>query len=259
MMSVEDSNVDKPGSTERPTAKTRKWYSHWREDYKAAIWDEIKLPSCRRIMEIGGTTHRSTGTDIVPDHVESFTIGDISEKELENVPKDIFDVLLFDACGDVSDIDGQFDLIFSKFCGEHMVDGKQFHQNMYDLLAPGGVAIHVIPTLFASPFVVNFLMPEAVSRFFLKLVQPERLSESRLEATAGKFPAYYSLCRGSQKYMERKLADVGFSEIEVRSYFGHSYYDKIPVLRWVENTFSQKCADWRWDFYSSYAIIITRK
>lgn len=253
-MQPSELSPDLPHAALGRPAPAGRWYTHWPEDYRAAIWHEIRTRRCRRIMEIGGTTHRSTGTDDMPDHVESFTIGDISPDELRNVPRDKFEILEFDASGDVSGIEDRFDLIFSKFCGEHMEDGKRFHRNMYELLAPGGAAIHMISTLFASPFVINHLIPETLSRSIVRIFQPERFNN-----TLGKFPAFYSLCRGSQDYMQAALAGIGFSSVEVRQFYGHRYYDRIPGLRGLETAFSKLCMRRGWSFYTSYAIVITRK
>lgn len=231
-----------------------RWHKDCRQDYLDAVWKVIVDEKPRRIMEIGGTTSRSTGDKPVPDYVESFTISDISADELAHV-SDGFDTLQIDACGDVGHVEQKFDLIMSKFCGEHMPDGRKFHQNMSHLLADGGIAIHLVPTLFASPFLANWVLPEGLTRKVVQLIQPQRFSGQN----TGKFPAYYSLCRGTQRYMTRALSDVGFSEIEVREYYGHHYYDKIFGLRQLEDGFSRLCARHRWTFYASYAIIMTRK
>ena len=89
----------------------------------------------------------------------------------------------------------------------------------------------------------------------VQLLQPRRFDSQN----TGKFPAYYSLCRGSTGYMRKTLADVGFTNIEVHEYYGHHYYDKLFGLRQLENWFSRLCARRGWAFYSSYAIIVTRR
>lgn len=231
-----------------------RWHTDCRQDYLDTIWNIISDEKPARIMEIGGTTSRSTGDRPLPDHVSSFTISDISAEELSHVSDD-FDTLQINACGDVSHVDQKFDLIMSKFCGEHMPDGKQFHRNMHHLLADGGVAVHLVPTIFASPFLINWLFPEQLTRKAVQLLQPRRFDGQN----TGKFPAYYSLCRGSTPYMRKALADVGFSSIEVHEYYGHHYYDKIFGLRQLDNGLARLCARHEWAVYSSYAIIITRK
>lgn len=231
-----------------------RWHTDCRQDYLDAVWRVIEDEKPKRIMEIGGTTSRSTGDKIIPAHVNSFTISDISADELAHV-SDEFDTLQIDACGDISHVDQKFDLIMSKFCGEHMPDGKQFHSNMHHLLADGGVAIHLVPTLFASPFLINWMLPEGLTRKAVQLLQPRRFDSQN----TGKFPAYYSLCRGSTRYMRDALAGIGFSSIEVHEYYGHHYYDRLFGLRQFDNWLSRLCASRCWSFYSSYAIIVTRR
>ncbi len=231
-----------------------RWHENCRQDYLDTVWKIINDEKPARIMEIGGTTSRSTSDKPIPYHVKSFTISDISAEELAHV-SDEFDTLQIDACGDVSHVDQKFDLIMSKFCGEHMPDGKQFHKNMHHLLADGGTAIHLVPVLFASPFLINWLLPEGLTRKAVQLLQPQRFDKQN----TGKFPAYYSLCRGSTRYMRKALADIGFSKIDVHEYYGHHYYDKLFGLRQIDNGLSRLCAKQSWAFYSSYAIIVTRK
>ena len=43
---------------------------------------------------------------------------------------------------------------------EHVPDGYRFHSNLFELLKPGGVAFHFMPTLYSPPFVINRLLPE---------------------------------------------------------------------------------------------------
>ncbi|SLN75801.1 class I SAM-dependent methyltransferase [Ruegeria meonggei] len=231
-----------------------RWHLNCRQDYLEAVWASIQDEKTRRIMEIGGTTSRSTSDRPLPSHITSFTISDISAEELDHV-SDEFDTLQIDACGDIAHVTQTFDLIMSKFCGEHMPDGKQFHKNMHQLLNEGGVAIHLVPTLFASPFLINWMLPEGLTRKAVQLLQPQRFDKQN----TGKFPAYYSLCRGSTRYMRNALADIGFSDVEVYEYYGHHYYDKLFGLRQLDNWLSRLCARRSWSFYSSYAIIVTRR
>ncbi|MGR3762377.1 class I SAM-dependent methyltransferase (plasmid) [Roseobacteraceae bacterium NS-SX3] len=229
-----------------------RWHLNCRPDYLNRVWAEVQSGR-RRVMEIGGTTSRSTGDRALPAHVESYTICDISAEELAHAPEG-FETLQLDACGDLDIPGGQFDLIVSKFCGEHMPDGRKFHANMHHLLAEGGVAVHLVPTLFVSPFLINWLFPERLTRNMVRLLQPHRF-----KGREGKFPAYYSLCRGSPRALARALDGIGFSRIEVHPYYGHHYYNKLPGLRGLEAALSRLCARRQWSFYSSYAIIVTHK
>lgn len=235
------------------TATVGNWHTNSRQDYLNLVWAEVSNPKRRRVMEIGGTSSRSIGEKPLPDHVENYTILDITEDELAQVPEG-FETLCLDACGDISDHTGRFDLIVSKFCGEHMPDGRKFHRNVAEMLAPGGIAIHIFPTLYASPFVINLLLPEVISRNLVRIFQPQRFVN-----TVNKFPAHYSFCRGGSRRYRAALGQAGFSKVEVHNYFGHHYYDKIPGLKQLENGICLLCARMNWSFYCSYAIVVTHK
>ena len=47
---------------------------------------------------------------------------------------------------------------------EHVEDGQRAWANLYQLLAPGGVALAFVPTLYSVPFVINWLLPDKARR-----------------------------------------------------------------------------------------------
>ncbi|WP_262984823.1 hypothetical protein [Sphingomonas daechungensis] len=96
------------------------------------------------------------------------------------------------------------------------------HRNVFNVLKPGGAAFHLIPTLFASPFVINRIFPERLSSKLLELLTPRR-------EISPKFPAYYSACHGDTRKMRKMFKDIGYSRVEIRNFYGHFYYEKIPV------------------------------
>ena len=58
---------------------------------------------------------------------------------------------------------GRFDLVISRMVMEHVRDAKRAWTNISGLLAPGGVAFAFHPTLYAPPFLINWLAPEALT------------------------------------------------------------------------------------------------
>ena len=54
---------------------------------------------------------------------------------------------------------GPFDAVFSRWTAEHVRDGERFHRHVFELLRPGGTAVHMFPTLYALPFLVNRMLP----------------------------------------------------------------------------------------------------
>jgi hypothetical protein len=75
----------------------------------------------------------------------------------------------------------------------------------------------------------------------------------------GKFPAYYSLRYGPTKKQIKTLANMGYSIKQYIGFFGHGYFEKIPLL----NKFNQVFTKWLISFpiawLSSYAYVVLRK
>ena len=55
--------------------------------------------------------------------------------------------------------------------------------------------------------------------------------------------------------MTRMLKDIGYSRVEVRNFYGHFYYEKIPGLKQMHERFSALAAERDWTLLSSYAYI----
>lgn len=206
-----------------------------RDNYAAAFHDYLPTPReivekypNAKILELGGGRLPSFTLSQLPDNVASYTVNDIDPAELE-MTSDEYDKACFDVIGDVSTFEGQFDVVFSRTLIEHVSDGFKMHQNIVKLLKPGGTAFHMAPTLYALPFVVNKWFPETISRALLYLFFPRRKAEK------SKFPAHYSWCYGNRDKMTDMLVRAGFSNASIRTFYGHAYFRKIPVLRSIDN------------------------
>jgi hypothetical protein len=58
----------------------------------------------------------------------------------------------------------------------------------------------------------------------------------------------------------RKLFDrIGYENVEIRNFYGHFYYETIPLLRDLESWFSSLASRKQWSWCSSYAYVIARK
>lgn len=204
-----------------------------------------------RILELGAGRRPSFKIAEMPSTVESYTVNDISAEELALLPAG-YDKACFDVSGDASSFTDTYDVVFSRFLAEHVRDGEAMHRNVFRVLRRGGVAFHLIPTLYALPFVLNKLAPERLTTPLLKWLSPRR-------AISPKFPAYYSACYGNPARMAAMLNDIGYGRVEIRPFFGHFYYEKIPLLSSLHRRFSSLAADRNWNRLSSYAYITTYK
>lgn len=217
--------------------------------------DELKALVARypaaRILELGAGRWPSFRLAEMPDTIESYTVNDISSHELSLLPEG-YEKACFDVSGDAANFSDTYDVVFSRFLAEHVPDGVAMHRNVYQVLRPGGVAFHLIPTLYALPFVLNKLAPERLTTPLLKVLSPRR-------AISPKFPAHYSACYGSPARMTAMLREIGYKEVHVRNFYGHFYYEKIPLLRSLHRRFSTLAARRNWHLLGSYAYITAYK
>lgn len=227
---------------------------HWHtamHDYERNLMALVSQFPDATILELGGGRRPSFRLSEMPDNVKAYTVNDIDPSELELAGPE-YEKACFDVSGDSSAFADRYDVVFSRFLAEHVPDGLAMHRNVYNVLKPGGAAFHLIPTLYASPFVINRIFPERLSAKLLKVLTPRR-------EISPKFPAYYSACHGDTRKMRKILKDIGYSRVEIRNFFGHFYYEKIPVLRELEDLVSGLAAQNDWAWYSSYAYITAYK
>jgi len=217
--------------------------------------DELKALVARypaaKVLELGAGRWPSFRLAEMPSSIESYTVNDISADELSLLPEG-YEQACFDVSGDAANFSDSYDVVFSRFLAEHVPDGVAMHRNVHRVLRPGGVAFHLIPTLYALPFVLNKFAPERLTTPLLKILSPRR-------AISPKFPAPYSACYGSPARMTAMLHEIGYRRVEVRNFYGHFYYEKIPLLRSVHRAFSSLAARHDWHLLGSYAYITAFK
>ena len=212
------------------------WYGLSREallQFRQTIERLAAAPGVRRVCEIGGGANPFLLPDFVQKYNLEYTVVDISADELAKAPANYRKVQA-DIAAPSLEIGGGYDLVFSQWCAEHVSSGRAMHENVWRMLAPGGRDVHIFPTLFSPPFVVNRLMPERLSAWILSWLQPFRAPEGN----HAKFPAYYHWCRGPMRSQLRRLTELGYGVEEYAGFFGHSgsvaydtgYLNRLPPL-----------------------------
>lgn len=199
------------------------------------------------VLELGAGRYPSFRISDMPGTIRSYTVNDISEHELSLLPEG-YDKACFDVSGDAAQFKDTYDVVFSRFLAEHVPDGEAMHRNVFSVLRKGGTAFHLIPTLYALPFVINKYLPEKITYKLLEKLSPRR-------AISPKFPAYYSACYGNPERMKSMLHSIGYSNVDVQPFYGHFYYEKIPGLKQIHEGFSALAADRNWTNLASYAYI----
>jgi SAM-dependent methyltransferase len=191
-------------------------YAGWREFegvFHQTVRELIEAKGAARVCDIGGGAKPTLSPEEVAELNVDYTVLDISDTELAKASS-AYRRVQGDITGELPDI-GPFDLVLSHMLAEHVADPEAMHRNVIRLLTPGGVAVHLFPTLYDPDFVLNAIAPAAITSKLLQWVQPHRTPEG----DSAKFPAYYRWCRGSTKRQVARLTGVGF---EVETY--HSFF-----------------------------------
>ncbi len=225
-------------------------------NYLEVVREIIADINAAKVIEIGGGRAPSFTRDEIEEMGICYTSNDISQRELSLAPDWVsraqFDVQSRNP-SDIVPFLERYDLAFSKMVMEHVGDYQQAYLNLYSILRPGGIAIAFHPVLFSLPFVINRLIPEAVSERLLQAFFPNRTDNG-----TPKFPALYSGCRISNSVRDRIRA-IGFSGVWQVPFYWHNYYAKIPIIRSMHEVFTEIVKNMGLTFFASFAFTIVRK
>lgn len=208
------------------------------------------------LLEIGGGRDPLFTPQEARDLGLAVTVNDIDPHELSQAPAE-FGRALFDVAGDLATAGvrtNAYDLIFSRMVMEHVRDVPRAWRNCHALLAPGGIALAFFPTLYAPPFIINRLIPEALSARILRLFFPDRH-----EGVQPKFPALYDHCRGGDRVLGRVFDSIGYSESLVVPFWNHGYFRAIPGLRELDRAFQNLARQRNWRAFTTYVYALARK
>jgi len=206
------------------------------------------------VLEVGGgRSPLLSEADLAGSSVITYVVNDRSADELERIPnsyrKACFDI---QSQPDLSDsYVGQCDLVFSRMVFEHVPDPRAAWATTHALLRPGGQTLAFVPTLYALPFVVNRLLPDGLSARLLSHFAPNRNPDE-----TPKFPAYYRWCRARHQYLADRLLPLGFRTVDVIPFYGHNYFDRIPILRRFDAALTHASMRRDWRVVASFALII---
>jgi SAM-dependent methyltransferase len=209
----------------------------------------------KTILEVGSGANPSLNIDDVSRYGVEYITSDRDEAELAKA-----DPIYSARCIDLSEgpvPDGLLDrcgMVFSRMVNEHVRDGQRYHSNIYRILAPGGIAIHCFSTLYALPFLANYLISSRWNESLYKFFGP------RDDHQHAKFPAYYSWCTGPNANALGRLAKIGYEIIGYDGFFGHYYYqDRAPLLHRLERVKTRLLLKIEAPVFCSYAVTILRK
>ena len=221
-------------------------------NYDATLKGLIEQNDCKSVCEVGGGANPALPLAYVTARNLRYCLLDIAPQELAKAPSG-YDKIVADICSETVPLGGPFDLVFSKMLAEHVREPRTFHRNVFGLLRRGGVAFHFFPTLYALPLLANRLLPERLSALAQRLFSP------RDPVKDGKFPAYYRWCRGPTTTQMRRFEELGYVVEAYTGFFGHDYYERIPVLRSVHRAMTGLLLRHPVPWLTSVAYLVLRK
>ena len=224
------------------------------KNYKSTILETARRFNSRSLCEIGGGRSPLLEKAMVDELDADYTILDIAQSELDKAPSWPEKLCCDIAGAAMPKRQGSgYDLMFSHMVMEHLKDVRQGYRNIYELLADGGIVINFHPTLYAVPFLINYILPDEITRPIL-----ERFDPARGETGRPKFPARYSWCLSTAK-AEGMIREVGFREVLIIPFWGHFYFKKIPLIRSLDAAIVAFAKRHGIRALSSYAYSIARR
>ncbi len=205
----------------------------------------------KRFCDVGGGAHPIVGLNQIQKSSLDYVVLDASQDELARAEGDYqrfqADILAPDTVPELARRWGEFDVVLSRWTAEHIRDGRRFHEQVFQMLRPGGTAVHFFPTLYALPFLLNRLLAPGLSSALLYRVFPGR---------SVKFPAYYSWCRGPTERQIARLQSVGFEVDRYAGYFGHSLYSRVPPVHAAHKAVAARLAEHPLPSLTSFALVV---
>jgi SAM-dependent methyltransferase len=227
----------------------------WR-NFPDTVLRMMSATSAKSVMEIGaGRRPMLTGEEIASRNV-AYTANDISESELARAPSWV-NKACFDIAGKAdlnsASLASRYDLIYSRMVFEHIPDTRRAYANILQLLVPGGFCINYHPVLYSPPFLINHILPNAVTAPILRMFKSRRH-----DGDEPKFPAKYDRCVISAKFRS-ELRGLGFREVWQIPFFYHGYFEKIPGLFQLDAWLSRLAEHRDWQALASFCYTIAMK
>lgn len=228
-----------------------KYFIGW-DKTESFVQNLILKNNLKSILEIGAGANPTINPEFIKKHNLKYTISDIDDDELKKADE-IYSKLVIDLSSSSFNLPEKFDLVFSRMVGEHISDAKTFHRNVFKILNKGGLSFHCFSTLYTFPFLINKIIPNGLSDVVLDKFAP------RDKHQHGKFKAYYDWSRGPSPQMIKRFEKIGYEIVEYVGYFGHNYYNKIPILNKIEEVKSKILLKFPIPLLTAYAYFILKK
>ena len=223
------------------------------EDFDKKVNELIIQNQFKNIAEIGGGANPLLSIDYVKNNQLVYHVMDVSTDELDKADLKYTKVTL-DLEQPMEEPSFKYDFIFAQMTLEHIQDPHSFYTNVYSLLKPNGEAYFFYACLTSLPSFINFIIPEFLSEKILLALQPFRHNEKH-----GKFKAFYKWCFGPTAKNIKRFINMKFKIVSYTGYFGHSYYQKIKPLNFLEKIKTQILLKYPTAYLCSYAHVVLKK
>ena len=209
----------------------------------------------RTVFEIGSGANPTLGNDDVNGYGLRYITSDRNQNELSRA-----DPVYEARCVDLEngplppDLLGRCDLIFSRMVNEHIRDGRRYHANIFDMLSPGGVAVHAFSTRHTLLFLLGHLMPARLGNGLFNLLAPRgRRRDNNAHACHG-------WSRGPMPRALMRFRQLGYDVVSYDGYFGQlRHRRRAPLLRGLDQARSRLLLRFRSPLFCSYATVVLRK
>ncbi len=214
----------------------------------------------RRFCDVGGGANPIVSTRKIKQLGLEYVLLDDSAGELEKAPEEYqtFQASILDPprIAELLESRGSFDVVASRWTAEHMPDGRAFHEQVFAMLKHGGAAVHLFPTLYSPPFLVNHLLPDAASS---RLLESSGAGGRASGGQHPKFPTYYSWCRGPSRSQIARLQSVGFTVESYTGFFGHGYYRRVKPVDSLHRLLTTQLLAHPVAALTSFALVVLRR
>jgi SAM-dependent methyltransferase len=208
----------------------------------------------RRICDVGGGAKPIVPLAQIEERGLDYVVLDESGEQLEKAPAGYrrvqASILDRPAVAALVRDGGAFDAVISRWTAEHIPDGRGFHESVFELLRPGGTVVHLFPTLYSIPFLVNRALTPALSSAVLFRACSER---------EAKFRPYYSWCRGPSARQLERLSALGYTVESYTGFFGHSFYAPIKPLHLAHRWAVERLLAHPLPSMTSFALVVLQR
>ncbi len=130
--------------------------------------------------------------------------------------------------------DASFDVVFSSYVMEHVLDGKALHSEIHRVLRPGGICLHIVPTAAWRLHASLLHYPATIRNLAAKLLSSKNGAVSGF-ASGGEVPVAASRWRARLRYalIQSRHGESGNWLTEHFLFRARSWRNRFAALGWT--------------------------